>query len=180
MKEAPAVLIVPNMYLGWKLEYCQSHNGEGDYQAYKNSLALFAPNIRSLMEKIDKEEAIAVEFSKPVRALIEHYGIEAVEILRVLENRYEYRTAKGKIDTGYVHQLADTSGQRERTVFHDSRRNHALMRRIAAAQRKISDLYELKQALHDQMDRFSIPWLLMEAKRQGAVRLIPTQAKRQE
>jgi len=164
------VILKPDTYRGWKLVYAKSHDGQGDFRARRNNQHLFAPDLPDLMRKIDSAEAIAVEFATPIKALLEQYGISTVEIIRLMENTFEYLDTKGEVDQAYLCMIK-RDGSGERNFYHDSKENRSIMRRITETDAKIHALYDRKTKLRKSMRTISVPWLLMEAKRQGAVKV---------
>lgn len=170
------IKIEPSEFMGWRLYHSPSHDGEGDFRADKNNMVLFAKNLPSLLDKIRKEEELTVEFSKPICALLKHYGVKAIRILRMHEGKFEYETVGGKVDSAYMHLVTEGRSHDQELLF-DSPENRKLIRDIVKADDGIKQAYAKKEQLEKRMKRISIPWLMMEAKRQGAVKRNPQQAK---
>lgn len=173
------IKIEPETFMDWRLYHSPSHDGEGDFRADKNNMMLFARNLPALLEKIRKEEELTIEFVRPIHAFLKHYGIKSIRILRMHEGRFEYEKNNGDIDSAYVH-LCTEGGNREQELFFDTQKNRKIMAAVVKADAGIKAAYAKKEKLEKSIKRISIPWLMMEAKKQGAVRRHPSQAVNKE
>ena len=69
MSEDPKITIQPDTYRGWKLEYCQSHDGNGDYRAECDRSRLFAPTLNKLLGMIRDSENHVQRLARPIKVM---------------------------------------------------------------------------------------------------------------
>lgn len=143
----PRIVIEPQIWNGWELEYASSHDGQSDYRAEKDGCRVFAPTLHDMIERISEAEDQTVRLSRPIcirfKREYSEKGWERGTVFMLHNGVFYYRAQNGEVmhDSCKALDEACNAGPRARLKFIlDTKDNEAKLRRASKLRSRAEEL----------------------------------------
>lgn len=161
------ITLEPNQHKGWSLDWREDHENRNNWVARKGSALLFGDTPKLLLEKIDSAETVRARLKPPIKVLLRgrYDHAFAPAVIHTVCNHECYLTrADGKEETVLLCDLKPGDSTLRAIVIHDTKQNHAILKRGIALRHKAHVLTKQAEKLASTVKCVTEADILIAAK----------------
>ena len=147
------ITIEPNTHKGWSIEWREDHENRNNWMAKKGAAMLFADTPTLLIREIDETEVVRARLNPPLKVLFRGRYDNSFfpAVIHTVCNGTIYVTKKTptgeKEESAFISDLKEKDGGSFACIIHDSKKNHAILKRGIALRRRAKELTKQSEIL---------------------------------